>query len=161
VANRDDLRKYSLEPKLIERYSRPLMEDWKKNYSDHAFALFSHSGHLGLTIEAFGLIDFCYVLFDKRALNSGKCGIKDGGVYRNFQGCRRLGVDFVVMGDDMGFRGHGYVSTSDFRELALYPFTLGALNDPTFTSTCKNENRRLAFSIKGDLVLQTIYQGIF
>jgi len=68
VANRDDLRKYSPELKLSECYSRPLMEDWKKNYSDHAFALFSHSGPLGLNIESFRLIDFCYALFDKRAL---------------------------------------------------------------------------------------------
>jgi len=68
VATRDDLRKYSPELKLNERYSRPLMEDWKKNYSDYASALFSHSGPLGLTIEAFGLIEFCYALFDKRAL---------------------------------------------------------------------------------------------
>jgi hypothetical protein len=65
------------------------------------------------------------------------------------------------MGDDMGFKGHEYVSPSDFGELALNPFMLGALNDPTFTSSCKNENRRFAFSIKGDLVLQTIYQRVF
>src|SRR4030042_221839 len=55
---RDDLPPYSPELKLNERYSRPVMEDWQKNYSDHPFALFSHSGPLGLTIEAFGLMEF-------------------------------------------------------------------------------------------------------
>ncbi|MBS3906843.1 MAG: hypothetical protein KGZ49_07385, partial [Syntrophaceae bacterium] len=68
VTTREDLLKYSPELKLNERYNRPMFEDWKKNYSDHAFALFSHSGPLGLTIEAFGLIEFCYALFDKRSL---------------------------------------------------------------------------------------------
>ena len=134
VATRDDLRKYSPEPKLNERYSRPLMEDWKKNYSDHAVALFSHSGPLGLTIEAFGLIEFCYALFDKRALIRESAELKTEWFIETSKYAVELGVDFVIMGDDMGFKGHGYVSPSDFKELAFpyYRRIVDSISVPVF-----------------------------
>jgi len=119
VATREDLHKYSPEFKLNERFSRPMMEDWKKNHGDHAFALFSHSGPLGLSIEAFGLVEFCYALFDKRALIQESVEIKTEWFIETSKHAVELGVDFVIMGDDMGFKDHGYVSPSDFRELAF------------------------------------------
>ena len=134
VATREDLHKYSPEPKLNERYSRPLMGDWKKNYSDHAIALFSHSGPLGLTIEAFGLIEFCYALYDKRSLIQESAELKTEWFIETSKYAVELGVDFVIMGDDMGFKGHGYVSPSDFRELAFpyYRRVVDSLSVPVF-----------------------------
>jgi hypothetical protein len=46
----------------IRRALLGLMEDWKKNHSNHAYALFSHAGPLGLTIECLGLAEFSYAL---------------------------------------------------------------------------------------------------
>jgi uroporphyrinogen decarboxylase len=110
------------------------MEDWKKNYSDHAFVLFSHSGPLGLTIEAFGLIEFCYALFDKRALIQESAELKTEWFIETSKHAVELGVDFVIMGDDMGFKGHGYVSPSDFKELAFpyYRRIVDSLSVPVF-----------------------------
>ena len=119
VATREDLHQYSPELKLNERFSRPMMEDWKKNHGDHAFALFSHSGPLGLSIEAFGLVEFCYALFDKRALIQESVERKTAWFIETSKHAVELGVDFVIMGDDMGFKDHGYVSPSDFKELAF------------------------------------------
>jgi uroporphyrinogen decarboxylase len=110
------------------------MEDWKKNYSDHAFALFSHSGPLGLTIEAFGFIDFCYALYDKRSLIQESAELKTEWFIETSKHAVDLGVDFVIMGDDMGFKGHGYVSPSDFKELAFpyYRRIADSLSVPVF-----------------------------
>jgi uroporphyrinogen decarboxylase len=119
VATREDLHKYSPELRLNERYNRAMIEDWKKNYPDHAFALFSHAGPLGLTIESFGFIDFCYALFDKRTLIQESVELKTEWFIETSKYALEMGVDFVVMGDDMGFKGHGYVSPSDFKELAF------------------------------------------
>ncbi|MEW6672229.1 MAG: uroporphyrinogen decarboxylase family protein [Thermodesulfobacteriota bacterium] len=134
VSTREDLQRYSPELKLEERYSRPMMADWKKNHSDRAVALFSHSGPLGLTIEAFGLIDFCYALFDKRALIQESAELKTQWFIETAKRAVELGVDFVVMGDDMGFKGHGYVSPADFKELAFpyYRRIVDSLSVPVF-----------------------------
>jgi uroporphyrinogen decarboxylase len=119
VATREDLHKFSPELKTKERYNQAIIEDWKKNYPDHARALFSHTGPLGLTIESFGLIQFCYALFDKRALIQESVELKTQWFIETSKYAVELGMDFVVMGDDMGFKGHGYVSPSDFRDLAF------------------------------------------
>ena len=134
VATREDLHKYSPELKLNERYNRQLMEDWKNNCSDHPFTLFSHSGPLGLTIEAFGLIEFCYALYDKRSLIQESVELKTEWFIETSKYAVELGVDFVIMGDDMGFKGHGYVSPSDFRELAFpyYRRIVDSLPVPVF-----------------------------
>jgi uroporphyrinogen decarboxylase len=110
------------------------MEDWKKNYSDHAFALFSHSGPLGLTIEAIGFIEFCYALYDKRSLIQESAELKTEWFIETSKHAVELGVDFVIMGDDMGFKGHGYVSPSDFKELAFpyYRRIVDSLSVPVF-----------------------------
>jgi uroporphyrinogen decarboxylase len=119
VATREDLHKYSPELKLEERYSRSIIEDWKKNYPDHAYALFSHAGPLGLTVECFGLVEFSYALFDNRALIQESVELKTEWFIETSRYALELGVDFVIMGDDMGFKGHGYISPGDFRELAF------------------------------------------
>lgn len=134
VATREDLMKYSPELRLEERYNRSVFEDWKKNHSDHAFALFSHSGPLGLTIEAFGLIEFCYALFDKRYLIQESVERKTEWFIETSKYAVEMGVDFVIMGDDLGFKEHGYVSPSDFKELAFpyYRRIVDAISVPVF-----------------------------
>jgi uroporphyrinogen decarboxylase len=119
VSTREDLKKYSPGLRLSERFNRQMIEEWKEKYSDHAFALFSHSGPLGLTIEAFGLIEFCYALFDKRSLIHESAELKTEWFIETSKYAIELGVDVVILGDDMGFKDHGYVSPSDFRELAF------------------------------------------
>lgn len=134
VASRDDLKKYSPELKIADRYNAQLMEDWKRNHPDRAFALFSHAGPLGLTIEAFGLIEFCYALIDNRSLIKESVELKTEWFIETAKYAVDMGVDFVVMGDDMGFKGHGYVSPSDFRELAFpyYRRIVDAISVPVF-----------------------------
>jgi uroporphyrinogen decarboxylase len=121
VASRKDLLKHSPEPRLKERYNREIIDCWRREYSDYAHALFSHTGPLGLTVECFGLMEFCYALADDRALVQESVERKTEWFIDTTKHAVELGVDFVVMGDDLGFKGHGYVSPSDFREFA-YPY---------------------------------------
>ena len=119
VKTREDLFKYSPELKLEERFNRSVVEDWRKHYPDHAHAFFSHSGPLGLTIECFGFLEFSYALFEKRALIQESVERKTEWFIETSRFAIALGMDFVVMGDDMGFKGHGYISPADFKELAF------------------------------------------
>jgi len=134
VATREDLHKYSPELRLNERYNRIMIEDWKKNYPDYPYALFSHTGPLGLTIECFGFIQFCYALFDNRALIQESVELKTEWFIETSKFAVGLGFDFAVMGDDMGFKGHGYVSPSDFKELAFpyYRRIVDSISVPVF-----------------------------
>lgn len=134
VATREDLRRYSPELRLSERFNRAMIEDWKRNYPDYPYALFSHTGPLGLTIECLGLIEFCYALYDQRALIQESVEIKTELFIEASKYAVRLGMDFVVMGDDMGFKGHGYVSPSVFRELAFscYRRIVDSVSVPVF-----------------------------
>ncbi len=119
VATPEDLRAYSPPLRLAERYNRAQFEMWKKDYPGFAYALFSHSGPLGLTIEAMGFVEFCYALFDNRALIRESIEEKTRWFIETSRYAVEMGVDFVVMGDDMGFKDHGYVSLADFKELGF------------------------------------------
>ena len=134
VATREDLHKFSPELKLRERYDSGTIDSWKKDYPDHAYALFSHTGPLGLTIESFGFIQFCYALFDNRTLIHESIELKTEWFIETSRHAVDLGMDFVVMGDDMGFKGHGYVSPSDFKELAFpyYRRIVESISVPVF-----------------------------
>lgn len=119
LATQEDLLKYSPELRLNERYDKSLIDLWKKDYPDYPYILFSHTGPLGLTIECFGFIEFCYALFDKRSLIEQSVESKTEWFIETSNYAVDLGIDIVIMGDDMGFKGHGYVSPSDFKELAF------------------------------------------
>jgi hypothetical protein len=119
VSTREELHRYSPELKLEERFSRSVVEAWKKNDPDRAYTLFSHAGPLGLTIECFGFLEFSYALFDKRALIQESIELKTDWFIETSKFAASLGMDFVIMGDDMGFKGHGYISPGDFKELAF------------------------------------------
>ncbi len=119
VTNREELHKHSPEPRLQERYNRALIEDWKKNDPDRAFVLFSHAGPLGLTIESFGFIPFCYNLMDNRALLQESIELKTEWFIETAKYAIDLGADFVIMGDDLGFKDHGYLSPNDFKEFGF------------------------------------------
>jgi uroporphyrinogen decarboxylase len=134
VATKEDLRRCSPELKLKERFNQATIADWKKNHPDRAHALFSHTGPLGLTIESFGLIQFCYALSDNRALIQESVELKTESFIATSKYAVGLGMDFIVMGDDMGFKGHGYVSPSDFKELAFpyYRRIVESISVPVF-----------------------------
>ncbi len=119
VVTREDLHKYSPPPRLKERFDRATIDQWKTNYPDHAYALFSHTGPLGLTIECMGFIEFCYALYDKRSLIQESVELKTECFVETSRHAVALGLDLVILGDDMGFKDHGYVSPSDFREFAF------------------------------------------
>jgi hypothetical protein len=119
VANREGLRRYSPEPRLQERFDRSSVENWKANDPDRGYVLFSHTGPVGLTIEAMGYMEFCYALYDKRDLIEESIDLKTKLFIETSRYALQLGLDFVIMGDDMGFKGHGYLSPRDFKELAF------------------------------------------
>jgi uroporphyrinogen decarboxylase len=134
VETREDLRRYAPDLKLKERYSQAAIEDWKENHPDRARALFSHLGPMGLTVECMGLIHFCYALADDRALIRESIETKTDWFIETAKHAVAMGMDFVVMGDDMGFKHHGFVSPSDFKDLAFscYQRIVTSISVPVF-----------------------------
>ena len=90
-----------------------------KLYPDKAYCLNSHTGPFGLTMESMGFEHFFYSLFDDRDL------VKEVIERRTrwFIDIRRyvqdLGADYIVMGDDVAYKGKTFVSPDDFKELAI------------------------------------------
>jgi uroporphyrinogen-III decarboxylase len=134
VATREDLHRYSPEPRVQERFDRAMIETWKANDPDRAYVLFSHTGPVGLTIEAMGYMEFCYALYDKRALVEESIELKTDLFIETSKYALDLGLDFVIMGDDLGFKDHGYISPEDFRKLAYpdYRRIVDAIPAPVF-----------------------------
>jgi uroporphyrinogen decarboxylase len=134
VKTQKDLRTFAPDLRLHERYDRAMIEDWRTKYPDHAYALFSHAGPLGLTIECMGFLEFCYSLSDQRTLIQESVALKTEWFIETSNYAVELGVDFVVMGDDLGFKGHGYISPRDFRELAFpsYRHIVDSIRVPVF-----------------------------
>jgi len=95
------------------------VETLRKRYPDKALVLNSHTGPFGLTMESMGFEHFFYTLYDDRELVKEVIARRTEwfiGIARHAQD---LGVDFVVMGDDVAYKGRTFVSPEDFEELAI------------------------------------------
>jgi uroporphyrinogen decarboxylase len=115
----EDLEKYSPAVRREERVVPARMDALKTHFPDKAVPLNVHLGPFGLTMEGVGFEDFFYLLYDDRDLIKE---ILDRRTQWFIEICRfgqELGVDFVVMGDDVAYKNRTFVSPEDFRELAI------------------------------------------
>jgi uroporphyrinogen-III decarboxylase len=130
----DDINKYLPPPKLEERSPSEAMKRNKELYPDKAFSLNFHSGPFGLTMESMGVEHFCYSLYDDRDLIKEVIERRTSWFIEICQHVERLGADFVVLGDDVAYKGKTFVSPQDFKELAIpfYKRIVDSLEMPVF-----------------------------
>ena len=115
----DDVDKYIPPLRLEERTPPDFMKVYKEQYPDKMHVLCIHMGPFGLTMESMGFEDFFYALYDDRKL---VLEVLERRTQWFIDLCRyeqELGVDFVVMGDDVAFKGSTFVSPDDFQKLAI------------------------------------------
>jgi len=122
LKTRKDIDKYIPPLKLEERTPPGVMEKYKELYPDKAYCLNSHTGPFGLTMESMGFEHFFYSLFDDRDLVKEVIKRRTQWFIDICMYAQDLGADFVVMGDDVAYKGKTFVSPDDFRELAIPHF---------------------------------------
>ncbi len=105
--------------RLEERTPPDFLERYRQRYPDMAYALCIHLGPFGLTMESMGFEHFFYTLYDDRELIREVLARRTDWFIQVAGYVASLGADFVVMGDDVAFKGKTFVSPDDFRELAL------------------------------------------
>ncbi len=115
----DDLDRCIPPLKLEERTPPAAVERVKARFPDKAYVLNFHSGPFGLTIESMGFETFCEALYRKRDLVAETIRRRTDWFIAVARHVVNLGADFVVMGDDVAFKGATFVSPADFRELVF------------------------------------------
>jgi uroporphyrinogen decarboxylase len=130
----EDLEKYIPPLKLEERTPPEVMRKYQEVYPHKAHVLNMHSGPFGLTMESMGFEDFFYTLSDDRDLVQEVITRRTDWFIEIARYVEELGADYVVMGDDVAYKGKTFVSPDDFRELALpaYRKIVDALDIPVF-----------------------------
>jgi len=130
----DDIDKYVPPLKLEERTPPELMQKYKDLYPDKAYALNHHSGPFGLTMESMGFEHFFFMLYDDRDLVKEVLERRTKWYIEVCKYVQDLGADYLVMGDDVAYKGKTFVSPEDFTELAipLYKRIVDALDIPVF-----------------------------
>lgn len=129
-----DIDKYIPPLKLEQRTPPEVMKKYKDLYPDKAYTLNFHSGPFGLTIESMGFEHFFYSLYDDRNLVKEVIERRTSWFIEVCEYVEGVGADFLVMGDDVAFKGKTFVSPEDFRELAIpsYKRIVDSLEIPVF-----------------------------
>ena len=130
----EDIDKYIPALRLEERTPPGVLKTYKEKYPDKAYVLNFHSGPFGLTIESMGFEHFFYSLYDDRELVKEVIKRRTDWFIQICQYVQDLGADYLVMGDDVAYKGKTFVSPKDFEELAIPHFKriVDALDIPVF-----------------------------
>jgi uroporphyrinogen decarboxylase len=130
----EDLDRYIPPLRLEERTPPALMGKYRELYPDKAYALNHHSGPFGLTMESMGFDTFFYSLYDDRDLVKEVIRRRTDWYIDVCRYVQELGADYLVMGDDVAYKGKTFVSPDDFAELALpsYKRIVEAMDIPVF-----------------------------
>lgn len=119
LKTRQDIDKFIPPLRLEERTPPGIMRKYKELYPDKMYALCAHVGPFGLTMESMGFESFFYTLYDDRNLIMELLNKRTDWFIELCAYEQELGADFVVMGDDVAFKGKTFVSPQDFNELAI------------------------------------------
>jgi len=120
----DDIEKYIPPLRLEERTPPGFMKKYREEFPDKVYSLNIHLGPFGLTMESMGFEHFFYMLYDDRNLIREVLNQRTRWFIAVCKYIQDLGADFVVMGDDVAYKGKTFVSPDDFRELAIPCFKL-------------------------------------
>jgi len=115
----EDIETYIPPLKLDERTPPKIVRKNMNLYPDKAYAFICHLGPFGLTMESMGFEQFFYLLHDDRNLVKEVIKRRTDWFIETCRYMVELGAEFVVMGDDVAFKGSTFVSPRDFKELAV------------------------------------------
>lgn len=134
LKTREDIDKYIPPLRLEERTPPEVMAKYKELYPDKCYAMNHHSGPFGLTMESMGFEHFFYSLYDDSDLVKEVIERRTDWYIAVCKHVQDLGADFLVMGDDVAYKGKTFVSPDDFRELAIpsYRRIVDSLDIPVF-----------------------------
>lgn len=119
VKTEEDIGKY-VPPLMLEERTDPTQaKGVMEKYGDRAFAFSSHTGPFGMVMESMGQMEFCLAFMDNRELVRKHLRARTDwfiGIARYGQ---ELGVDLIIMGDDVAYKERTFISTEDFKELVI------------------------------------------
>jgi uroporphyrinogen decarboxylase len=153
LANRDDIDKFIPPLRLEERISPRAMEKYRKIYPNKAYSTNIHLGPFGLTLESMGFEHFFYTLYDDLELIKEILDRRTQWFIDVCLHAQSLGSDFVVMGDDVAFKGSTFVSPDQFNELAIpcYHRIVDALDIPVIWHSDGYIESLLNLAIEADI----------
>ena len=119
VRTDEDIEKYVPDLILEARAEPGRIRSMIDYYPDKAFGLMSHTGPFGLTMESIGFEEFLYMYMDKRDFIKKLLWKRTEWFAEIAKYGAQLGCDFIIMGDDVAFKGKTFISPQDFRELMV------------------------------------------
>lgn len=119
VKTEEDIVKYVPPLRLEERTDPAETKNILEKYDQKAFGLMSHTGPFGLTMESMGFENFFLTLADNKPFIKKLLKARTDWFAHIAKYAGELGVDMVLMGDDVAYKGRTYVSPEDFDELAI------------------------------------------
>jgi uroporphyrinogen decarboxylase len=119
VKTEEDIERYVPELMLEIRMNPEKTRAVVRKRPDKAFCLASHTGPFGLTLESIGFEDFFYMFMDNRAFIERLLWARTKWFAEIAACAAELGADLILMGDDVAFKGHTYISPADFDQLVV------------------------------------------
>ncbi len=119
VRTEEDIERYVPDLVLDKRMEPEKARSAVANRPDKAFSLISHTGPFGLTLESIGFEEFFYQYMDNRAFVEKLLWARTKWFAEIAARGTELGADFVLMGDDVAFKGRTYIAPADFEELVV------------------------------------------
>jgi uroporphyrinogen decarboxylase len=130
----EDLEKYIPPLRLEERTDPRIVKLMKEKYEDKARCLNFHSGPFGLTIESMGFENFFLTFHDNLDFVLEVIKRRTEWFIKVSNYVIELGADYVVMGDDVAYKGKTFISPQKFDELIIpfYKKIVDELKAPVF-----------------------------
>jgi uroporphyrinogen decarboxylase len=119
VKTAEDIEKYVPALQLEKRTNPAKTKQFLDSHADKAFALITHTGPFGLTMESIGFEEFLYMFIDDRKLIETFLWERTRWFAEIAAYGAELGADFILMGDDVAFKGSTFISPQDFESLML------------------------------------------
>jgi len=123
VQSDEDIERYVPPLKLEERTDFERTRRAMERNPDKAWALSTHTGPFGLTMESMGFEDFLYRYMDDRDFIKRLLWKRTLWFAEIARHGAELGADFILMGDDVAFKGSTFIPPKEFNELMLPCYT--------------------------------------
>ncbi len=135
--SRNDLDRFIPPLRLEERIPPNVLERYRARSAERVYGFHCHLGPFGLTMESMGHERFFYALYDDRDFVREVIRRRSEWFIELARYAERLGADYVIMGDDVAYKGKTFVSPEDFRDLAIphYKQIAASLKVPLFWHT--------------------------
>ena len=119
VKTEEDIEKYVPPLRLEERTNPEQAKAIMEKFSHKAFTLSSHTGPFGMTMESMGQVEFCLAFKDNREFVRRHLQARTDWFIGIAKYGQELGVDIILMGDDVAYKERTFISAEDFDDLVI------------------------------------------